>query len=189
MTIFLCLKLEKPFRPMKKGLPKIKVAILANYSTQQFEFVVKSALVEAGYFPEIFAAEYDTAALEVYNSESALFAFKPDFAFLGLAVQYYRTRFLACQDPQERERLPKTYGDEITGLVKTLKEHGIQAIISNLALPLERMFGNFGLMTNQSLYGSVPEFQSGIAPRFQNKSSARFSTSCIYPQLWVQKHF
>ncbi len=79
---FSMLKAGKAISSNEKGLPKIKVAILANHSTQQFEFLVKAALVEAGYFPEIFAAEYDTAALEIYNPESALFAFKPDFAFL-----------------------------------------------------------------------------------------------------------
>ena len=152
---FSMLKDGKAITKNEGKLPEVRVAILANYATQQFVHVLKAALSELGFFPHVFAAEYDTAALEVYNPDSSLFAFEPDFVFLGAALQHYRDRFFACRTPDERERLPDHYSEELVGIAKTLHDKKIPVLLTNLVLPVERMFGNYGVMTRHSLYGSV----------------------------------
>lgn len=155
---------SKYFSMLKRGkalisndgaLPALRIAVLANFSIQQFVPLLRAAVFDCGFFAEVYSAEYDTAALEAYNPDSPLYRFAPDFVFLGIAVQQYRERFLSCRSPEEREQLPDIFCHETIALVSAIRERGISVALTSLALPIEQMFGNFGIHTRQSLYGSV----------------------------------
>jgi FkbH-like protein len=141
-------------------IPVIKIALLADHATQQISLVLKSAAVEAGFFPEIYEADYGTAAFEAYDRESGLRQFEPDFVIVSFAVQKYREFYFATQSAQQREELPQTYLQEIMAIVDAVREAGPSVIVNNFALPVERMFGNFGLQSSQSLYGSAVRFNA-----------------------------
>ena len=97
--------------------------------------------------------------MEVYNPNSKLYQFGPDVAFFSLAVQKYRDRFLAEVTPKGRETLPDAYLAETLGIIDALCHAACDVIVSNLALPIERMFGNYSALTGQSLYSSVLKIQ------------------------------
>ena len=140
------------------GLPVMKLAVMADHATQQMVVVLKAALVGQGFFPEIYEADYGAGAFEAFDTDSGLYASGARYAFLSMAMQKYRARFYGAFDAQTREGLPQTYLDEIMTMVSALAAKGLRVIVSNLALPIERQFGNYALMTAQSLWGSVLRF-------------------------------
>ncbi|MBV8059944.1 MAG: HAD family hydrolase [Alphaproteobacteria bacterium] len=142
------------------NLPPLKVALLADHATQQMTHVLKATIAEAGFYPDIYEADYGTAAFEIYDRQSALYGFAPDFVVISFAVQKYRDRFLGTTSAQEREVLPQNYVNELLALVDAARAGGLTVIANNFALPIERMFGNYGLQSSQSLYGSVIRFNT-----------------------------
>ncbi len=142
------------------NLPELRLAILAEHASQQLTHVIKAKILELGFFPVIYEADYSTAALEAYDPASGLYAFAPDVVFFSLAAQKYRDNFLSNLDPEWRERLPQAYAGEVMGIVDAMLSAGLGVIVSNLALPVERMFGNFSAQTSLSLYGSALKFNA-----------------------------
>jgi len=144
------------------SMPKLRIGVLANFASQNFTHVLKASIFNSGFSSFIYEAEYDSADLEIYDDNSNLYQFKPDLVFLGTAVQQYRHRYFSCKTAEEKEQFSKHYLDNVLRLVDTLTSKGIRCIVSNLSLPSERMFGNFGLITQQSLYGSVLDFNNNL---------------------------
>src|SRR5215475_1530910 len=125
----------------ERHLPELRLAILADHASQQLSCVLKAAVFEQGYFPTIYEADYATGPMEVYNPSSKMYQFEPDVAFLSLAVQKFRDRFFAEVTPNGRGTLPDAYLAETLGVIDALCHAGCSVIVSNLALPIERMFG------------------------------------------------
>ncbi len=156
-------------------LPELRVALLADHATQQFTFVLKAAIAASGYFPLVYEAPYGTAAAEAYDPDSLLYKSRPEVVLLSLAVQSYRARFLGTSTPEERERLPDQYLEDAMAMVDSIIAVGAKVIVSNLALPIERMFGNYGVMTRQSLYGSVAEYNSRLAQAVRSRKGCQIN--------------
>jgi FkbH-like protein len=157
------LRIGRGLKDNRLHLPELRLAILADHASQQLSCVLKAAVFEEGYFPIIYEADYATAPMEVYNPNSAVYHFGPDVVFFSLAVQKYRDRFLEEVKPEGRETLPDAYLTESLGIIDALSQAGCGVIVSNLALPIERMFGNYSALTRQSLYGSVLKFNLMLA--------------------------
>jgi FkbH-like protein len=142
----------------EQKLPELRVALLCDHAPQQFALVLKAALLEMGVFPQLRMGDYGATAVEAYDPGSELYEFKPDVAVYGIVVQKYRDRFYQAEDPAAREALPSAYLQEVLGVIDALLARGVGVVVNNLALPVERMFGNYGALTSQSLYGSVLRF-------------------------------
>lgn len=56
----------------------IKVAILADFATQQFSLILKTLFYLNEIQCEIYEADFDSIELEVYNQNSGLYSFDPD---------------------------------------------------------------------------------------------------------------
>ncbi len=140
--------------------PELRLALLCDHAPQQFAKLVAAAVAETGFFPRIFTGDYGTTSLLAFDAGSELYAFRPQAAVYSTAVQKYRDRYFGCAGAAERERLAQTYLDEILAVADALNRAGVLVVLNTFPLPVERMFGNFGLMTAQSLYGSVVEFNA-----------------------------
>jgi FkbH-like protein len=151
-------------------LPEARVALLADHATQQMTLVLKSAIANRGFFPFIYEADYGTAATEAYDRDSRLYEMRPEIVYLSLAVQKYRDRFLVSE-PADREGFPEQYLNEVLGIADVLRKAGMRIIISNLALPVERIFGNFSVTTRQSPYRSVLKFNELLADAVSARSN------------------
>jgi FkbH-like protein len=145
------------------GVPEIRIVLFADHAPQQFTKVLAAAIAETRLFPRLFAADYGTMSFQVFDADSEAYRFEPEIAVCSMAVQKYRDRFYAASSAPERERLPRAYVDEILTIADTLLGRGIGVVLNNFPLPLERMFGNYGLLTAQSLYGSICRFNALLA--------------------------
>lgn len=153
----------RALRENSEGRPEIRIAILADHAPQQLSQVLKAAVAEQGFFPAVYEADYATAAPEAYDAGSGLHRFQADFVYVSLAMQKYRARFFSSGSPEAREALPAEYLREVGGIVAVLLGRGVGVVLDNLALPVERMFGNYGALTAQSCYGSVLKFNALLA--------------------------
>lgn len=135
--------------------PNSRVAILADHATQNLTSVLRGVANNYGFHMELYEADYGTAALEVFDTNSRLYSFKPDVVIYSICVQKYRDRYNETSIAKFRHNLPEQYLGEVTTIIDRLINSGVIVIINNLALPIERQFGNYGIFSNQSLFGSV----------------------------------
>lgn len=138
------------------NLPVVKLAILSDNSTQQLANVLKAELYQSGIYPEIYEGEIDSIAMEVLDGTSPLHRFQPQYVWLNLCSQAFRERFY--QTPAAgKDSLPGDYAREVGVLIDALAGKGFQIILNSLAMPVERMFGNYSSQTLHSLAASVTE--------------------------------
>ena len=157
------------------SLPEVRIALLADHAPQQLTKVLACAVLEQGLFPLLYAADYGTAAFHAVDSASEAHTFRPEFVVYSTAVQKYRDRFYAATSAQDRDTLPETYLGEVLRVADAFLDRGIGTIVNNFPLPLERMFGNFGLLTSQSLYGSVFRFNQLLVEALADRPNCLLS--------------
>ncbi|MEA2940429.1 MAG: hypothetical protein QOD09_958 [Bradyrhizobium sp.] len=157
------------------GFPEVRVALLADHAPQQYAKVFASALFECKLFPSLRVAEYGTATFQAFDPSSDTYAFKPEFAVYSTSMQKYRARFYGAKTAAEREILPQAYLDEILSVADAFLGRGIEVVLNNFPLPVERMFGSYALLTSQSLYGSVVRFNALLAEAVATRSNCLLS--------------
>ena len=153
------------------GLPEVRVVLLTDHAPQQYAKVFSSAILECKFFPRLQVADYGTANFQAFDAFSETYAFRPEFAVYSTSVQKYRDRFYSAATAAERETLPEAYLKEILSVADAFLGRGIEVVLNNFSLPVERMFGNYGLLTSQSLYGSVVRFNSLLAKAVTKRSN------------------
>jgi FkbH-like protein len=91
---------EMDFKDMKSilkkdfsGFKKIKVAILADSSTQYLTQAIRALGYSYKLNIEIWEADYDSIDLTISDKESGLFHFKPDFTIVFLSVHTLKKQF------------------------------------------------------------------------------------------------
>jgi FkbH-like protein len=141
--------------------PEIRLALLSDNAAQQFAKALKTAITAEGLFPVIYEAAYNSIPMEIINPESKLFSFDPDYVLLHISSQGYRERFYNLV-PEEKENLPQKYAGELISYIRALTDKGSKVIVNSLAMPQERLFGNYSVHTRYSLYGSILEVNSLI---------------------------
>jgi len=135
--------------------PKVKIALLADFATQQFTAILKTLLYQSSINAEIYEAPFDSIDLEIYNPGSGLYAFQPDIIVLLGAVQKLRVRYFQAASKID-------FRDEeirrARSLLETIRKN-TQAVVlqSNYVLPLESLFGQLDAKMESSLYRIVQE--------------------------------
>ena len=117
------------------NLPVVRLAVLSDNATQQLTNVLKGSLLEKGFYPEIYEAEFDTIATEVLDKKSALFSFNPAYVWLNISSQAYRNRFYNAK-AGEVHQLPAFIGGagEVGGVVLHQQPVFPQTVVAVLAV-------------------------------------------------------
>ena len=155
------LKNDSTLKMNSHNYPEIKLALLSDNATQQFTEILKTAIVAEELFPVVYEAAYNSIPMEIINPESKLFSFDPDYVLLHISSQGYRERFYNLT-PEEKASLPEKYAGELISYISALTDKGSKVIVNSLAMPQERLFGNYSVHTLYSLYGSILEVNSLI---------------------------
>lgn len=66
---------------------ELRVAIVGSYTTQPVRESISAAMLEAGVWPVIYEADYNSIEIELLDASSQLFAFKPDLVLLAVGWQ------------------------------------------------------------------------------------------------------
>ena len=123
---------------------KIKIALLADFASQQLAVVLKALFFKSGIYADIFEAEFNSIDHSLYSDDSRLSLFLPEFVLILETTQATRFKYYAVQE--DTEAFVSRQATQTEARWKQLKHRCPNAIIfqSNFALPYERPFGNYG---------------------------------------------
>jgi FkbH-like protein len=120
--------------PEATDLPRLRVAILRNFTLDPMVPVIKGEIALAGFCPAIYLGDYDTIARDVLDPHSALYAFQPDLVIVAQWMEALApalvTSFLSLSSQQvkaEIERVLTTVGE----FVAALRRHTDAPILIN----------------------------------------------------------
>lgn len=126
-------------KPQASDMPKLKVAILRNFTLDPMIPVIEGEIALAGFYPVIYLGDYGTIAQDVLNPRSALYTFGPDLVIVAQWIDALApalaTRFLSLSHQQvntEIEQVSTTVGEFITAL---RRHTNAPILINNFPLP------------------------------------------------------
>jgi FkbH-like protein len=162
------LKKAKRLEPGKGE--KLRVALLADVSTQHLVPMLRALYASNGYDAEIFEAGFDTVQLEAYNSASDLYVFKPQLVVIVQSVAKMRNHYYDFAG--ERSNFGQQQAAEIEATWQAIHAQlQVPIIQSTFAVPYERPFGNFSQKVPGSLQGSILELNRELYLRAQRYPS------------------
>ena len=143
---------------------KVRVALLSDAATQRLAPILKALFARRGVDAEIYEGSFDGIELEVYDRDSRLYHFQPQFVVLLNCVQALRASFLRPET--NAASFADTTSERMVRIWEAIQVN-IPAIVvqSNFVLPYERAFGNFDLKVPESLYSTVTALISFASPR------------------------
>lgn len=133
----------------------LRIAVLGTNSIQYFVMVLRLLLNSEGISANIYEGEYNGIMMDVMESDSQLYRFKPEIVIL---LPDYRDLKIFPNTLEERENLEKLI-DSVKDLYITYWERiseipGCQILQSNYVIPPERIYGNI----ERSEYFSITRY-------------------------------
>lgn len=131
-----------------------RIAILSDAAVPQLPPLLRVLFAARGVRAEIHLAEYDAVELEVFDADSALYAFAPDTVVLLDAPQALRLRY--WHEADDREHFAERVVEKLAGRWDALRERTSALILqSNFPPPYERQFGNYDHLLPHTLVTQV----------------------------------
>jgi FkbH-like protein len=150
--------------------PKLRVALLADVSTQHLVPLLRALFADNGFDAEIYEAGFDTVQLEAFNPQSGLYTFAPQVVVVLQSVM--KLKQLYYDFAGERTSFAVTQAGEIERVWEAIQSRlQVPLIQSTFALPYERPFGNFGLKVPGDLQGAVHDLNREICLRARSHAS------------------
>jgi FkbH-like protein len=137
-----------------------KVALLATFTTKGFEETLTVMADQAGVSIEMYVADYNQYAQQIFDDHSELYEFKPDIVFLFIDIKAllgdeFFTAYTA--DNKTRRRLIKTTYKELTSLIATLSSQTkAKVVVHNFEVPA---YSPLGLVENKQEFGFIESIQ------------------------------
>jgi FkbH-like protein len=181
LDYFELLKEAKRLQP-GKGKP-LRLALLADVSTQHLVPVLKALFARAGVDVDIYEAGFDTVQLEALNPRSGLYSGDPQLVVILQSIMNLRGRYY---------QFGGEAGDfiraEVDGVVRSWEaiqsQLAIPVIQSTYVLPYERPFGNFGAKIAATVHSAAAEINREIGIRARSFPSV-FVIDVDYLAAWV----
>jgi FkbH-like protein len=123
--------------------PKFRVALLGNFTTQLLKTAIDGMGLHHSIDLEIYEADYDQINQEVYNPESHLYKFKPDWIIVLQDNQVLKQNYLYQQNNN-------FYEDYIQPIETLIQNTGARCIINNLYLEKDEIFGSYSSKVEES---------------------------------------
>jgi FkbH-like protein len=163
--------------------PKLKLALLADVSTQHLLPLLRVLFASNGVDVVIHEAGFDTVEVETLNPGSELYAFGPQVMVILKSIMRLKSSFYHASG--QRASFAQTQADGIEGVWSAIRTHSQAVIVqSTFVLPYERPFGNFGRLVEDDLGGAVSELNREICLRARRHSSVLIN-DVDYIAAWV----
>src|ERR1043165_7695291 len=120
-------------------LPPLRVAVLRNFTVEGLLPVLAGEIVRAGFCPKLYVGDFDAVAADVFNPDSALYRFQPDFVILAQWLEGLESslvnRFLVLS-PEEVERRVNDLRTQQLRVLSPPREHTKAVVlVNNFPLP------------------------------------------------------
>ena len=147
----------------------LRLAVLADFATQQLVPLIKVLCARSGYRIEVYEAGYDSIDTEILNPRSGLYQFDPQFIAILNAAEHLKKRFYETDD---RAGFSESIVARVINLWKVLKQNSKATIIqSNYVVPVERIFGNYEAKVAASLGSVVNDINHALAEESRQASN------------------
>jgi FkbH-like protein len=168
--------------PPENGLP-LKMALLADVSTQHLVPLLKAIFAGNGVALEVYEGGFDATELEAYNAQSGLYTFQPQVIVILQSVMKLKAKFHDASG--DRASFSQTEAGKIEAVWKAIQSRvHVPIIQSTFVLPPERAFGNYGLKVPDTLQGAVSEVNREISLRARSHPSV-FINDIDHIAAWV----
>jgi FkbH-like protein len=180
--------LKKAHRLVPGHGEKVRLAVLADVSTQHLLPLLRVLFADAGIDIEIYEAAYDTVHLEVYNPASGLYSFRPQIVAILQCLMKLKGWFYDFSG--DRSTFSQVQADDTEGLWTAIESRSHASVIqSTFVLPCERPFGNFGLKVTDHLQYAVSELNREICVRARHQPNVLID-DIDHLAAWVgRRHF
>ena len=182
-------QLVKKARRLQAGSRSpLKIALLADVSTQHLGPLLRILFASNGFDAEIYEAGFDTVETEALNPGSGLFAFQPQAIVILQSTMKLKAGFHHAAG--NRGAFVQERAAGIEAVWSAIRERTPALIAqSTFVLPYERPFGNFGLLTDDDLGAAVGELNREICQRARRHPSV-FVNDVDFIAGWVgRRHF
>ncbi len=143
---------------------KLKIALLANVSTQHLVPLLRVLFASNGVDAEVYEAGYDTVELEAFNPASGLYAFAPQLVVILQSLAKLKAAYYDF--PGERATFSQAQAAKIEEVWKAIQARTqAQIIQSTFVVPYERPFGNYGHKVADTLLSAVGELNRELCLR------------------------
>lgn len=144
-------KLAKKGFPIDDKAKKIKIAVLGSSSIQHFVFFLRSVLYKRGIYADIYEGEYNGITMDVYDKDSALYQFAPDYVLILTHYTDIKEYPALLATKSEVESLCNSTAAVNESIWHTLNKNlpAVRIIQSNYAIPPEHLLGN---LERQTIY-------------------------------------
>jgi FkbH-like protein len=154
------------------GLPRLRIALLADVSTQHLAPILRTLFADGGVGLDLYEAPYDTIATEIFDPASGLYAFEPQVVVVlqssaRLTAAYYQLDGDRSGFVDERLR---TTTAAWSAVLERTRAHLVQ---STYVLPCDRAHGSFGAQVPGALQTVVRELNRELCARARTMPGVR----------------
>ncbi|MGA8029548.1 MAG: HAD-IIIC family phosphatase [Bryobacteraceae bacterium] len=143
------------------ALPRARLAVLSDAATQQLAPLLKVLFRDCGLACDVYEGVFDGMEIEAHDAYSGLYKFEPDTIVLLHSVQAFVDRYYSRSG--SGSEFLNAEAARIETIIDSLRARSSALLLlSNLALPYERFFGNYDLRVPDSLYSIVLEMNRRI---------------------------
>ena len=165
LDYFKILKEVKNISP-EKCKKKVRLAVLADFASQQFVSILRVLFYKNGINAEIYEADFDAIELEVYNPASEMYSFDPEIILILNSTQ--KLKQLYYSQGENKTGFLENSLQKITSIWNTLLgKKDFKIIQSSFVIPVETIFGNFDSKVPTSLYSVVNSINSQLFQKSQ----------------------
>lgn len=142
--------LKKNLKKDGSALPKARIAVLGDFSTQLFVQALRGWGVERGFDFLVYEADIGQIDLQVMDPNSAMYEFEPEFVVI-LPSAYNEHKRFASQPAEIRAKFSSNFCRWANLLGKAVAANSnAKVILSNLPLFDDSVFGSFAHKVDQS---------------------------------------
>lgn len=181
----------KHFNEIKRNLKKdfssfktIKIALLGDTSTQFLNQALRGLAYDFNLNLDLFETDFNQIELQIFNAESELYEFKPDFVIIFYASHKLLNKFY--KSPlSERSNFSNHKVGQLNDICDTInKQLGAKIILYNFSEIDDQIFGNYANKINSSWLFQLRKLNYELA-----ELSTRISNLFICDLASVQNNY
>jgi FkbH-like protein len=143
--------LKKDFSNLKK----VKIALLGDSATQLLVKAIKGYGYEVGYNFEVWEADYDQIEMQIFDLESELYGFKPEYVIIYHSSEKLLKKFYKLSYT-DKISFADNHIDEVSNLYRTITNNNkCKVIYFNYVETDDSVFGNYANKTTSSFLYQV----------------------------------
>jgi len=141
---------KKVLKETIEPLYEVKIAVMGDFATQKLCDMLKAVMHENKIKISLYEADFDAIDTEIFNPDSELYHFQPNYIFISTASKKQQLKFNGLDLSEKADfainylEKTKLWWDTINQNIKT------NVIFSNLAETDDAVFGNYANKTQYS---------------------------------------